>query len=140
MVPTKSMAEIADKYKTVTPGKAQFYKSGIESGGANWEENTLAAADTYASGVQAAIAEGRFASGVSDAGNAKHRRKSLDVGVSRYGPGVIAGAEDYAKNFAPYRDTIAALELPARGPRGDPANNRRIDTITQALHEQRIRG
>ena len=140
MVPTKSMAEIAEKYKTVTPGKATFYKQGIERGDGDWEAATLAAEETYNNAIAASIAEGRMPAGVRKAGNAKHRRKSLDVGVSRYGPGVIAGAEDYAKNFAPYRDTIAALELPARGPRGDPANNRRIDTITQALHEQRISG
>lgn len=140
MVPTKPMSEIAEKYKTVTPTKAQFYKQGIERPDSDWESATLAAVDTYNNAMAASIAEGRMPAGVRKAGNAKHKRKSLEVGVSRYGPGVVAGAEDYAKNFAPYRDTISALELPARGPRGDPANNRRIDTITQALHEQRIRG
>ncbi len=138
MVRIKSTADIADKWSSVTPGRAQFYKSGVEASGVDWQGNTADAADAYASGVTAAIADNRFQRGVNEAGNEKWKRKSSDVGAGRFGPGVQAAKADYEKGFAPYRETISSLELSARGARGDPANYQRVQEIGDALHRQRI--
>ena len=138
MVRIKSTSEIADKWSSVTPGRAQFYKSGVEASGVQWEENTADASDAYASGVTQAIAEDRFSRGVRAAGNEKWRRKSSEVGAGRFGPGVQAAKSDYEKGFAPYRETISAIELPSRGARGDPQNYQRVSAIGDALHRQRI--
>lgn len=138
MVRIKTAAESADKWAEVTPQRAGFYKKGVEASGVQWEENTADAAPAYASGVTAAIADNRFERGVRSAGNEKWRRKSADVGAGRFGPGVAAAKVDYEKGFAPYRETISALELPARGARGDPQNYQRVSAIGDALHRQRI--
>ena len=138
MVRIKSISEISDKWSTVTPQRASFYKSGVEASGVQWEEKTADAVDAYNSGVTQAIADDRFSRGVRAAGNEKWRRKSSDVGAGRFGPGVTAAKGDYEKGFAPYRETISAIELPARGARGDPQNYQRVSAIGDALHRQRI--
>jgi len=138
MVRIKSTADIAKKWKEVTPGRAQFYKQGVEASGVQWEENTVNATDAYNSGVTQAIAEDRFSRGVQAAGQEKWKRKSSEVGAGRFGPGVQAAAPDFEKGFAPYRETIASLELPSRGARGDPQNYQRVSAIGDALHKQRI--
>ncbi len=138
MVRIKSASDIADKWSSVTPGRAQFYKSGVEASGVEWEENTADAVDAYNSGVTQAIAEDRFSRGVRAAGNDKWRRKSSDVGAGRFGPGVTAAKDDFQKGFAPYRETISSLQLSSRGARGDPKNYQRVQEIGDALHRQRI--
>jgi len=41
---------------------------------------------------------------------------------------------DYEEGFKPYRDLIASIDLPPRGPRGDPSNIDRVRIIAERLH------
>ena len=133
----KSLSAIAEKFARVTPQRAADYQQGVQSTTVDWAKVTAGAGATYAAGVQAAITGKRFERGVTGAGTERWRAKSLDVGASRWGPGVQAGAGDYSAKFAPYLDVLAKTALPPRFPTGDPRNYARVQAIGEALFKKR---
>ncbi len=133
MAAIRSLQEIANKWKTVTPQRSNEYRAGIEAPRKDWAEATAAASDNWANGVQEAAASGAFGRGVSAAGTDKWRRGALLKGVSRWGPGVQIAENDYAKGFGPYRDAISNLTLPARFARRDPRNLERVRAVVDAM-------
>jgi len=135
----RSIAEIANKWARVTPGRASDYEAGIRTPKEDWEAATIAAEGAYEGGVQTAIAEKRFSKGVRAAGVKKWQRKALELGVTRWGPGVAAAKDDYQAGFGPFRDVIERVVLPERRPKGDPGNIDRVRVIAAALHEAKIR-
>jgi len=140
MAKIKPIGAIADKWAEVTPARSGDYEAGIRDASVDWAGPTSAAADAYAAGVQAAVADGRFGRGVSAAGTQKWRNKALATGVQRWGPGVRAAKSDYQAGFGPYREVIAGIALPPRYARGDPRNLDRVAAITTALHEAKVSG
>jgi len=139
-VDIKAIAKIAEKYARVTPQRATDFVEGVQTTPVDWSKVTQAAGATYAAGVQAAITGRRFEKGVAAAGTERWRTKSIDVGSARWGPGVQAGAGDYAAKFAPYADVLGKLVLPPRFPTGDPRNYARVQAIGEALFKKRTSG
>ncbi len=135
----KSAAEIAAKWARVTPQRETDFKEGVQDPKVDWAGPTEAAAPNFAAGVQAAISRGAFERGVSAAGTSKWRRKVVDVGTTRWGPGVRAAQPDFQKGFEPFREIIASISLPARAPKGDPRNIERAAAMARALHEAKTR-
>lgn len=138
MPPIKSIDQIAKKWATVTPGRAQDYALGVEAPRVDWATAAAEAEAAQHAGVQAAIANRSFAKGIARVGTGKWKRGCLTKGVQRWGPGVQLAQEDYKAGFAPYRDIIANLNLPPRGPRGDPKNIERVRVIAEALHKHKM--
>ena len=130
----RSVSAIGEKWSRVTPARATDYKAGVSAPKKNWQEQTLAAKDAQAAGIQEALSEDRFSKGVSKAGNAKWQRKAAGVGAARFGPGVQAARPDYEAGFGPYASVIAGVTLPPRGAKGDPRNYERVKAIGDALH------
>ena len=135
----RPVSEIAEKWARVTPGRASDYQAGIQNPKRDWAEATRAAEDAWIQGVQEAASQRRFGRGVARAGTEKWKRKALELGTSRWGPGVSAARDDYEKGFAPFAEVIARVSLPPRGPKGDPKNIERVRVIAQALHEAKIK-
>ena len=136
----KSAPAIAKKWAEVTPARAGVWQAEVGAlSDADWAEPTKQAAPIYESGVTAAIGAGLYVKGV-EAKRGKWKRKALAVGPSRYGPGVRAAEADQAQGFAPYRDTIAVVDLPPRGPRGAEGNYERVRAVGSALHNKRVGG
>lgn len=133
----KSAADIAAKWARVTPGRSADFKAGVTDTSVDWHKATVAAADSYSTGVQTAIGAGRFQKGVEKAGNAKWQRKAADVGVTRWGPGVAAAQPDMEAGMGPMVDALTRLTLPPRGPRNDPRNLDRVAAVTRALADAR---
>jgi len=121
----KSVDVIAKKYASRGGSAGADYTDGVNSTTTDWAQATSNAADTYATGVQAAIGRGAFAKGVQMAGTEKWKRKASGVGGQRFASGVQAAAPDYAKGIAPYLEVLKNLSLPKRLPKGDPGNNAR---------------
>jgi len=140
MANIKPLASIGQKWTRVTPGRTQDFREGVEAPRRDWAKATAAAEQNYNEGIDAARAEGRFGKGVARAGTAKWQAKTITKGVGRWGEGVRAATEDYEKGFAPYHDTIKSLQLPPRGPKGDPRNIDRVAAIAQALHNRKRQG
>lgn len=135
----KSTSAIAEKWERVTPLRSQDYVEGVRTTRKDWAGETIAAAENYAIGVTQAIAEDRFQRGVSKAGTDKWREKTIAKGGTRWGQGVRLGGADYARGFDPYRNELEAIDLPPRGPRGDPRNIERVRVIAERLHALKLR-
>ena len=113
------------------------YRYGIETS-EDWQAATLNATSRWEQGIQQAIREKRFESGVRRVTTDEWRRKALEVGARRFAEGVRAAEEEYAKAMSEVLRVIEGLTLPERGPRGDPKNIERVKVIADALHKWRI--
>jgi len=134
----RSTDEITKKFIEVTPGRSGYYAVGVENPLEDWEANTVSAMLAYKAAVTAGDIGKRFVGGAKRAGTAKWKRKAVDVGVDRYGPGVAASEADFRVGIEPYVAVIAATDMPDRKPRGDPENMKRVTAIATALHAKRL--
>lgn len=137
----RSIEQIARKFASVTPGRTEDYRFGVENPRTDWATATAAAEPAYEGGVTQAIAKKRFGKGVKAAGTEKWSRGATTKGTARWGPGVTLGEDAYRSGFAPYRDAIERVTLPPRYPRRDPRNLARVKAIVDALvaaKEQRL--
>lgn len=129
----RSIEHIARKFATVTPGRTEDYRIGVENPRRDWAQATGAAESAYEAGVTQAIAKKRFGKGVKLAGSEAWQRGAVEKGTARWGPGVTMAQDKYARNFAPYRDAIERVTLPPRYARRDPRNLDRVKAIVNAL-------
>ena len=133
MVAIRSIDEIALKWSTVTPQRAEQYRKGIENPIGDWRTSTLAANDNWKVGVTEAVAADRFKTGVEAVDNNKWQTQTLLKGVSRWGVGVQLATDAYRKGFAPFRNALAALTLPPRFARRDPRNLDRVKAVVDVM-------
>ncbi len=138
MVAIRKLEDIVKKWSDVTPGRAPYYEAGVRAPLRDWATNAAAAESAWESGTTAAISEKRFEKGVKKAGTAKWQKKAIELGVARYADGVRKATDDYKAGFAPFRDVLEALTLPARGAKGDPKNLDRVRVIMEALHKKKL--
>jgi len=134
----RSIADIGKKWKDVTPMRATEYAFGVNNPLEDWGVNTLKAEPTYEAGIRESLTRKAFGKGVTKAGKAKWQRKTIELGVDRWGPGVAAAAGDFMAGFAPYREIIASIVLPEKFAKGDPRNYKRVQAIGDALHKKKI--
>ncbi len=135
MAAIRSIEKIAKKWATVTPGRSEDYRAGVESPRKDWETATAASEDSYNAGVTQAIAEKRFGKGVRAAGTERWQRGAIEKGTMRWGPGVAMAEAQYAAGFGPIRDAIERVTLPPRYARRDPRNLNRVKAIVDAVIE-----
>ena len=133
MAAIRSMDKIAKKWATVTPGRTEDYRAGIESPRRDWGTATAEAESSYNAGVTQAIAEKRFGKGVRAAGTDKWQKNAIEKGTQRWGPGVAMAEQQYAAGYAPIRDAIERVSLPPRYARRDPRNLNRVKAVVDAV-------
>jgi len=119
---------------------AQDYTEGVRAAGDDWQRETAASVENYNQGVQQAIARNAFARGVQEAGAAKFAQKASTVGAQRFPQGIAAAGPAWQEGARPYLDTLAALTLPPRRPKGDPANALRVAAVMDALRRRKVGG
>ena len=138
MADIKSAARSSAKWKRQSQAAQPEYSTGVQETKKDWKANTLAAGDNYEAGVTQAIADKRFQGGVEAAGTNKWRENTLKKGPNRWAEGIATSTDSYEKGFKPYRDAIAGVVLPPRGPKGSPQNIQRVATIAQLLHDTKL--
>lgn len=139
-VKVKSASQSADKFVERGAAASKDYESGVRGSGQDWQANALAAKETFAAGVQAAITDGRFEKGVEKAGAAKFEKKALDVGLRRFPEGIRVAKSDFQQNVEPFLEVVRAMTLSPRRMRGDPANWRRSQEVGMALRAKKLAG
>lgn len=139
MPAVKSLDKISAKWISVCQTSQNSYEDGVRNPRKDWAENTAKASAAYATGVQAAVASGRFSKAVSAAGTSKWQQNAILKGPGRWAEGVRLAQDNYERGFAPYRTIIEGLTLPSRGPVGDPSNINRVKVIADALHKEKLR-
>jgi hypothetical protein len=134
----RDIASIARKWKERASGATADYEAGVKDPAVPWATAAAAAEPNYEAGVTKSISQKLFGKGVRAAGNEKWYNRIIEVGLSRYAPGIAASEDEYQKGFGPYQAAIASLTLPPRGPKGDPKNIERVRVIAQKLNSLRI--
>ncbi len=137
-VAIKPLDEIVRRWTEITPTRSEDFRIGVQDPEVEWAAPTLAANDTWKSAVRAGELSTTYRKGIREAGTDKWQRKTLSVGVQRWGPGVAAGRGNYEAGFAPYHDVISRTALPKRFPAGDPRNIQRVQVISDALHQRKL--
>lgn len=139
-VSVKDAAAAAQKYVSRASVAGPDYSSGVANAGGKWAANTKASADSWSMGVQQAAANGRFASGVTQGSQTKYQTRASGVGAQRYPQGVQQAGPTWQTNTQPFLAVIAALNLPARQPKGSPANYARVQAVGDALRAKKLQG
>jgi len=134
----KTLDRIKAKWNRVTAAASGEYEDGVRNPRTDWKTATVAAEKSYEAGIQKSIQQKAFGKGVSKAGTAKWQENAINKGPARFSQGVQLAEQAYADGFAPFRETISALKLPERGPKGDPVNIQRVALMAKALHDKKI--
>ena len=134
MAKVKSMADTKEKWIRKVGQAGPDYTKGVSDPSVDWEGPTKQAESNYEEGVTQGIADKRFGRGVSEAGNEKWRRKTVEVGPTRWAQGVGAAGSDYEKGMNPVLSALGAITYPARYPSGDPRNLERVRVENETLH------
>jgi len=139
MAAIRPVDQSAEKWSRRASVSQQDYVSGVENPRVSWAQAAQAAGASYRQGVVAAANAGRFEQGVKAAGDERWRKGARDKGPNRYSEGVQLSTGEWQRGFAPYHEAIKSLTLPARGPKGSPANLARVTAVSQALRQLKER-
>ncbi len=130
---------LAQKWVRNAQNAQVTYEEGVRNPLNDWQQNTMAAAQTWRQAIQQAVAEGRWEAGVRATSTQEWQRAAAEKGAQRFGPGVQFARDKWQQRWEPYRNVIEGVQLPPRGPKGDPNNLRRVEVIARALHEAKRR-
>jgi hypothetical protein len=139
-IDVKDPAAAAAKFTQRGAAAAGDYATGVRGAGNRWQANAAASEENYAAAVTEAIGRKAFGRGVTKAGGAKFEAKASTVGARRFPEGIRDAGPAFQDGVAPFLQTIAALSLPPRRPKGDPANIERVRVITEALRRRKVGG
>lgn len=137
-VEVKEVSASGAKFAARAQAAASEMATNAVAAAEKWARETAAAAAIFKQAISAANIEARFRRGVQKAGAEKFRRKVAAVAESRFAEGVGAGEADWVAGFGPMADTIRAVTLAPRRPRGDASNYARVKQIGDALHAKRL--
>jgi len=137
MVQVANLDRSADKFERRASQAGQDYESGVsEVSDSEQQEATLNARDNWESGVQQALNEGRFESGVRNP-NKSWQEAALERGSTRFTQGASQAGDTWRTGFSGFADTLEGLNLQPRGSRGSEANFQRAREVGEALHNAR---
>ena len=137
MVQVANLDRSADKFERRASQAGQDYENGVgEVSDSEQQEATLNARDSWEQGVQEAVSEGRFESGVRDP-NKSWQEAALERGSTRFTQGASMAGDTWRSSFDTFADTLEGLNLQPRGSRGSEANFQRAREVGEALHNER---
>jgi len=133
MANVKPIDQSSDKWQRRAAVAGVDYQAGVTNPRRPWADAAVAAGANYRTGVTQAANAGRFEAGIKSVGEDKWKQRSVKVGPGRFAEGVAVAKPDWEAGFRPYQETLSALTLPARGPKGSPANLQRVQAVSTAL-------
>lgn len=128
----KSAQQSAEKFTQRASAASGDYVDGARTTTKDQSAAAIAAAQIYAQATQAAITDGRYASGLQKAGKAKWLRGVTEKGGNRYGEGVSQAGPAYATESARFDGARAAAQSLPRGVKGSPQNLQRVAAVVSA--------
>jgi hypothetical protein len=133
MAAIKQLEHSADKWTRRAGVAGPDYQAGVSNPRSPWAAAASAADGIYRQAVTAAANAGRYQAGIRRAGDERWRTNAMAKGPGRFAEGVQLAQGEWQRGFAPYQSAVSALQLPARGPAGSPANLQRVAAVAQAL-------
>jgi len=135
----RDIGTLSEKWSRRAAAAAQDYQFGVQNPTVDWQQATVAAANAWQQGVQQAIQERRWENAVRATPTQKWQQAAVEKGAQRFAQGVQLARDEWARAWEPYRQVLEGLQLPPRGPRGDPNNIQRVQVVARQLHEARRR-
>lgn len=135
----RDIAYLAEKWARKAAAASQDYSFGVQNPRTDWQQATVAASQAWQQGVQQAIQERRWENAVRQTPTQKWQQAAIEKGAQRFSQGVQLARDEWARAWEPHRQAIEGLQLPPRGPRGDPNNIQRVAIVARTLHEVRRR-
>ena len=130
----RTITQSANNYKASIVLVPERYRQGVQ--GADWASAVKdpATQARWGEGVQRAVSEGKYASGVAGVSNEEWKRMALEKGANSIAAGMTAGAEKYTRKFAPILQAMqaAAASLPARSTDANANIDARLKPIVAA--------
>lgn len=133
----RPIAEGQEKFRTRAAAAREDYKRGVQGAGQRWLDGAAGSGEAWRAGTQEAMTAGRFERGVRAAGASKYQERASTLGPERFASGVAAGAPEWAKNFAPYQQALAAHVPATKGPRGSDQNYQRAAEVGRLMRRVR---
>ena len=139
MVKIKSLDEISKRYEEAASIVPERYRRGIEAT-TGWKEAATSdkAEELWAAKLSEAISARRRQKALALVEESTWKKNAKEVGAARIGEGMRRkGVEKHKKNYAPYREALAALELPEKS--ADPMANidSRLKAVVRTLIEKK---
>lgn len=128
----KTAQQSSEKYASRAAGASNDYIEGAQKTSKDQSSAAIAAAAIYATQVQAAITDGRYAKGLQKSGKAKWLKGITDKGGNRYSEGVSGAAPAYASESARFDGARGAASSLPRGVKGSPQNLQRVAAVVAA--------
>jgi len=135
----RDIGTLSEKWVRRASAATQDYQFGVQNPTVDWQQATVAAANAWQQGVQQAIQERRWENAVRATPTQKWQQAAVEKGAQRFAQGVQLARDEWARAWEPYRQVLEGLQLPPRGPRGDPNNIQRVQVVARQLHEARRR-
>src|SRR5574341_673460 len=134
----RPIAEAQEKFSKRAASAQGDYGKGVATAGPRWLAGASASEDAYASGVTEAVSQKRFGAGVRKAGSTKYQDRATKLGPGRYATGVVEGAPEWGRNFAPHAQALQGLDLGVKGMRGSEQNYSRSRQVGQVLRAKKL--
>lgn len=139
MIKTKPSDLVVKKWQTRAGGAGGDYAAGVQNPKRPQAQAAAAAAQTWATGVQQAVTNGTFAKNVL-ASQDKYTRNATGKGAARYPQGITAAVPDFSNKIDKVLAVLNTVDVPARMPKGDPANWQISMAVGQALRAAKLAG
>lgn len=139
MIKTKSTDTVVKKWQTRAGGAGSEYATGVQNPKRDQAQAAAASAQTWATGVQQAVTNGTFAKNVLAAKD-KYVRNATGKGAARYPQGIVAAVPDFTNKIDKVLSVLNSIDVPARMPKGDPANWQISMAVGQALRAAKLAG
>jgi len=134
MVKIKPLEEIKKRYGEAATVIPERYGRAIERV-TDWAEKATSeeAEALYAEKLRAAIEAKRRQKALKRVSNEEWKKRARELGKARIGEGVRKSVDKHAREFAPYHEALAGLELPPKT--ADPMANidNRLKKVVETL-------
>lgn len=136
----RPLDRIVEKWRSRATAALTDYSEGVQAPRNPWQKQAAAASETWKAAITDAAARDAYRKGVVTTSEEFWRSRTLVLGTARFTDGVSKSVDVFKNNWAQFYDVLSRIELPPRGPRGDPKNVERVRAIMTALRQKKLGG
>lgn len=136
----RPLDRIVEKWRSRATAALTDYSEGVQAPRNPWQKQAMAASETWKAAITDAAARDAYRKGVAATSEEFWRSRALALGTARFTDGVSKSVDVFKGKWAPFYDVLSRIELPPRGPRGDPKNVERVRAIMTALRQKKLGG
>lgn len=128
---------VTSLWQTRSVAAVNEYRTGVQGAGQTWQSAVDDAQDEWSNGVNQAAANNAFSRGVQGKASV-YVDKAVNIGATRFGPGVQGATNAYSAGMGKVLGEIAQIDLPPRNVAG--SNSARSTAVSDRLHQAKLAG